>query len=1337
MISGTYEPLLVVFSFIIAVIASYTALDLAGRVTPISSLRSRILWIVGGAVAMGTGIWSMHFIAMLAFKLPVLVNYNVTITLLSCFDAIVASGLALLLFSRPKLNFKVLFGGGSVMGLGIASMHYLGMAGMQVPGTTTNYNLWRVALSVIIAIVASSTALWLAFRFRNPGKSGFNWLKLCSAVVMGLAINGMHYTGMWATCFKQTPQFILTTTKQTDNSWLAIQIGIATVFILIGTLITSLLDRRHSIHLVRQEALEESEKQFRLLIKEMPIGVFLLESDGTIILSNKVASEMLLLTDIDLEETNFFAFPWQLLDESGILIAQEKDPIREAIAQKQPIRNRTIGIFRHSVQDIMWVLLNVDPHLAENSDLERIVCTFTNITTGKQAQEALRESEARFALAVEGADVGIWDWEILTGNVYFSPRWKSMLGYEDEELANTLDNWKKSIHPDDYGLVMSTLNDYLENRNPVYEVEFRSRQKDGSYRWISGRGSALRSKLGVPYRMSGSHTDINERKELEQELTKSRQFLDSIIENLPLAVYVKDINDDFRFVIWNKASEEIFGIKKEESLGRNIHELLPKEQADSLHSYSLQVEAKQAAVEVTEEIIDSRSRGKISLRTLRVPVIEQGKISHILCISEDITVRKHTQIALQESAEREIALAKAIQRMRQTLDIKSIFAATTSELRQVINCDRVAVYRFNPDWSGEFVAESVASGWVSLCQEKGNDPQLPKNTLLNDRCTGKYFDSASLDTAPGTCSVVEDTYLQLTQGGVYRQDAIYRVVEDIYKSGFKDCYINLLEKFQARAYIIVPIFTRNKLWGLLATYQNSAPRQWKKAEINIVEQIGNQLGVALQQAELLEQTQKQSVALQQALLSADSANRAKSEFLANMSHELRTPLNAILGFTQVMSRDNSLSKENQEHIDIINRAGEHLLALINDILEMSKIEAGRTTLNQQSFDLIELLNGLHKMMQLRAESKGLQLLFKYASDLPRYVQTDEGKLRQVLLNLLGNAIKFTQAGSVTLRVKMLHPASIDGSQCLIGFGIEDTGSGIVAEEINLLFEPFRQTETGRKSQQGTGLGLAISQKYVQLMGGDIRVTSQLGSGSLFSFDIQINETDASKIEISQTKRKVLSLAPNQPEYRILVVDDVKDSRLLLAKLLTALGFSVRQAENGQEAVNCWESWQPQLIFMDMRMPIMDGFTATQKIKATPQGQATKILALTASAFEENRQVILACGCDDFVSKPFREATLFDKIREHLKVHYIYAQEKEDTQSLSGQHQDASPTDIRLLLLKMSTEWQIQLNHAAAQGSDDRILELIEQITPEYQPLAEALKDMAYNFQFKKIMQLTE
>lgn len=1232
-IDGSYDPILAALSFVIAAIASYTALDLAARVTPTNSSRSsqatlslkESLWIFFGAVAMGTGIWSMHFIAMLAFKQPIPVAYDVNITLLSWVDAIVASGLALLLFSRPKLSLKMLLGGGVVMGLAIASMHYLGMSGMNVSGTMMHYNLGLVALSVAIAIAASSSALWLAFQFRNSSQLGFNWLKACSALVMGIAISGMHYTGMWATCFVQMVELSPSLTERSHNSWLAMQIGVATLFILTATLVSSLLDRRYAVQVVRQQALQESENRFRSLIREMPVGVLLLNPEGKIILSNQLASELLLVTEANLEGKTIFELNCQFIDENGRPFGLKEHPIKEAIAQCQTIRNCIIGIFRDSLANTIWLLINIDPHLAKDGNLERIVCTFSNITERKKAQEALAESQERFSLAVEGAAVGIWDWELLTGKFYLSPRSKSILGYEDKELPNIAETWKECIHPDDSERVTKVLFDYLENKIPVYEVEFRVRHKDGSYRWISSRGAALRSELGVPFRLSGSHTDI--------------------------------------------------------------------------------------------------------------------------------TLRRHTEIALQESAEREIALGKVIQKMRQTLDMKEIFAATTSELRQVIKCDRVAVYRFQPDWSGEFVAESVGHGWVSLWQEQNNNTQLKQNALSDDRCVVKEFDStAGYDDETGSSDLIRDTYLQNTQGGIYRQGTSYRVVEDIYQAGFNDCYIELLQQFQARAYIIVPIFSNNKIWGLLAIYQNSAPRQWNQSEINIVVQVGNQLGIALQQAELLERMKMQSLELQKALLAADAANRAKSEFLANMSHELRTPLNAILGFSQLIVRDNTLSTENTENLKIINRAGEHLLTLINDILEMSKIEAGKITIAENRFDLIGLLDCLQKLLHLRAESKGLNLIFEYAEDLPRYVHTDEGKLRQVLLNLLGNAIKFTAKGSVKLTVKRVNKAAeTDRGQSIpnlpypLLFEVEDTGSGIAPEEINLLFEPFRQTETGRKSQQGTGLGLAISRKYVQMMGGDIWVSSKVGLGSLFSFDIQISQVDHNDIQIPPIQQEAIALAPHQPEYRILVTDDIKDSRLLLVKLLSETGFSVCEAENGQEAVDLCQSWQPHLILMDIRMPVMDGLTATQHIKANPHVKATKILALTASAFEENRQALLASGCDGFISKPFRREILLEKISEHLGVRYIYEKSKnynlealdECLSPASENQQKVSQTNLVSLLSQMTDEWRSQLNHAAAVCSDDMIVELIDQIPPEHNTLISALKDLTFNFQFQKIMELTE
>ncbi len=463
---------------------------------------------------------------------------------------------------------------------------------------------------------------------------------------------------------------------------------------------------------------------------------------------------------------------------------------------------------------------------------------------------------------------------------------------------------------------------------------------------------------------------------------------------------------------------------------------------------------------------------------------------------------------------------------------------------------------------------------------------------------------------------------------------------------------------------------------------------------------------------------------------AETANRAKSEFLASMSHELRTPLNAILGFTQVMNRDVSLSNEQQQNLSIISRSGEHLLELINDILEMSKIEAGRTTFNENSFDLHRLLDSLEAMLRLKADSKGLQFIVERTPEVPQYVKTDEGKLRQVLINLVGNAIKFTAEGGVTLRSKTLD-------NCHLLFEIEDTGSGIATEEIDQLFEAFGQTEAGRKSQQGTGLGLPISQKFVQLMGGNIRVNSILGQGTMFAFDIQISLADSSEIETNKSIPKVIGLAPDQPEYRILAVDDRLESRMLLVKLLTSLGFSVREAANGQEAISQWKSWSPHLIWMDMRMPVMDGYEATKQIKATIKGQATVIIALTASAFEEERTVVLSSGCDDFMRKPFREEILLAKIAEHLGVCYIYEAEELGNQGLAASSESNSEAQqpLEVHLSQMSAEWKAQLYQAAVECSDDLILELSEQIPQDNAPLAIAIKDLANNFLFEQILEL--
>jgi PAS domain S-box-containing protein len=490
--------------------------------------------------------------------------------------------------------------------------------------------------------------------------------------------------------------------------------------------------------------------------------------------------------------------------------------------------------------------------------------------------------------------------------------------------------------------------------------------------------------------------------------------------------------------------------------------------------------------------------------------------------------------------------------------------------------------------------------------------------------------------------------------------------------------------------------------------------------------------------------------LQQARREAEAASQAKGAFLANMSHELRTPLNAILGFTQLMDGDPNLTPGQQENLAIINHSGEHLLALINDVLEMSKIEAGRVTLQEKGFDLYDMLDSLEEMFRLRAGEKELILSVRRAEEVPRYVRSDEAKLRQVLSNLLGNAVKFTQEGSVALRVGVagISPTPQYGAATL-HFEVEDTGPGIAPEELELVFDPFVQASAEQQPREGTGLGLSISRQYVRLMGGDLVVSSELGHGSFFSFDVQVGLADAAKVEATWPRRQVLGLAPDQraPDggpYRLLIVEDRETNRQLLVKLLAGLGppplgFEVQEAVNGKEAVEMWERWEPHLIWMDMRMPIMDGHEATQRIKATPKGQETVIIALTATAFEEDREEILAEGCDDFVRKPFRKNEIFDMLAKHLGVRFIYEEEPGRTGAVEAAGPDMRPgvAPPAEALSALPSGWRTELQQATMRADLNQMLNLIEQIRDQNPDLADALAHMALNFEYRVILTLIE
>jgi len=1007
----------------------------------------------------------------------------------------------------------------------------------------------------------------------------------------------------------------------------------------------------------------------------------------------------------------------------------------------------------------------------DTGDIMAGMVVVQDITERKQAEESLREREAFLRSIYDGIEAAVFIVDVLEDGefryVSINPTHERMSGLLASEISGKTP--QEMFTPETAQVVSQRYCACVAAGEPISYEECLPIQGQETW-WITNL-TPLRDSNARIYRLIGTSFNISDRKQVEKTLQLQAAAMTAATDGIAI------LNHNGEYVSLNQAYAQIFGYDSTaQLLGQNWQVLYEVSEYQRLLDECVPLLLEQGYCRTEAQGL--RRDGSTFPHEVSVTLLPGGER---ICIVRDITERKQAEAALRESQHFVQRIAEASPNLLYIFDLNeqrniyanremAAFLGYTPEQIEAMGAN-ILPNLIHPEDLARLPAyfqqvQNAADGEIFEIEYRVRDANGEWRTLLGretpfartadgmvTQLLGTATDITERQEIEAALQESEQRYELATRAakvGVWEWNletnefyidptikAILGYTETEIANNFND-WIILIHSDDQSTFLTT---TQAHLAGENPEYRLEHRMMHKDGSIRWIvvrgQAILNAQGKGIRMVGTntdITERKLAEIALQKAKEAADTANRSKSTFLANMSHELRSPLNAILGFAQLMSNSVTLPQQYQDNLRIIHHSGEHLLTLINQVLDLSKIEAGRITLNETTFNLHHLLREVEDMFRLKVNEKGLQLRFNCAADIPPTIQTDEIKLRQVLINLLSNAVKFTSVGSVVVNVT--QPRTNDDGRMTLYFEIKDTGCGIAADELESIFEAFVQSQSGVHSQSGTGLGLPITRKFIQLMGGEITVESEVSQGTTFTFDIQAKETQVTSSIPQTTSCRVIALAPNQPHYRILIVDDQVENRQLLMQLLNPLGFELQEASNGEEAIEIWQSWQPDLILMDLRMPGMDGYAVTQHIRQcrdAPYYVSTSpiIIALSASVIEEERLKALEVGCADFIAKPFHESDLFAAIRQHLGVSFIY--DEPDQTPVQTETVVLTSDDLAIL----PTDCLAQLHEATLEGDFEEMLSLIDQIQNQDKMLANTLAHLANTFQFERLLDLTE